>query len=177
MECAFAFTTTVLGLPTPSRQACVARPVLATPCMAAKGFGQRPGGAASPRQPSEASAARDAAAERLDAMRKQGLPEFSVWIRLAEKESPDDPDFPWLPVGSLSVPRSGDINKAIFDVYDDLMQGVYRLFPNMKGKEEQLQFGWQNKEFTDEDIRVAVKPSSMQSLFQSFTATLPKWGK
>jgi Family of unknown function (DUF6523) len=158
----------------------------APPSMAAKGFGFKPSGSPSnnnqktpQRQPSDAAVARGAAAERLDAMRQQGLPEFSVWVRLATKEKPDDPDFPWLPVGSLSVPRSGDINKAIFDVQADLMQGVYRLFPNMKGKEDDLQFGWQNKEFTDEEICVARKPlssSSAQSMFQSFLARLPKWG-
>jgi hypothetical protein len=144
--------------------------------MSTKGFG-KPRESAPERPPSGAKAARDAAAERLDSMRQQGLPEFSVWVRLLEeKETPDAPDFPWLPVGSICVPRSGNIEKAIFDVEEDLMKGVYKLFPNMKGKEDQLQFGWQNKEFTDEDIRVAVRPSAFQSVVQKLLGKLPKLG-
>lgn len=143
--------------------------------MSAKGFGKEPqGGQPKVRAPSEAALARDAAGKRLDEMRAKGLPEFSVWVRLIEeKTDPDQPDFPWLPVGSMCVPRSADIVKAIYDVEDDLVKGMYKLFPNMKDK--QFEFGWQNKEFPDEDIQVAERPSeSIASPMQKFFSQL--WG-
>jgi hypothetical protein len=141
---------------------------------AKKGFGSIPD---APRVPSERSNARDAAGSRLDAMREKGMPEFSIWFRLLEKDptapdDPDAPDFPWLPVGSLSIPRSGDINKAIYNVEDDLMSGLYKLFPNAKGKEEFIELGYQNKNFTDEDIQVAVRPTAAQTLVNALASKL-----
>jgi Family of unknown function (DUF6523) len=107
---------------------------------AKKGFGPEP---EAPREPSEKSKTRDAAGGRLESMRLKGMPEFSIWFRLLEfdPEAPADadaPEFPWLPIGSLSIPRSGDINKAIYNVEEDLMAGLYKLFPNAKGKEDKV---------------------------------------
>lgn len=166
----FSFVPSVFTLSS-HRAECVCAPSCTR--MVAKGFGKEPDSKdIKARIPSGAEKARDAAAQRLEEMRAQGLPEFSVWVRLVEeKTDPEQPDFPWLPVGSLCVPRSSSICKAIYDVEEDLVKGVYRLFPNMKGKEFEL--GWQNKEFTDEDIQVAKRPVlGLTSPIQSFLSKI-----
>lgn len=106
--------------------------------MATKGFGKQSEPA--PRPKSEGAKSRDAAAERLQAMRGQNAPEYSIWLRLdieeEKEESGPGGKFPWLPVGSMTIPRGADISKAIFneDVFADLLSGAKKMFPNLKGK-------------------------------------------
>lgn len=65
---------------------------------------------------------------------------------------------PWLPVGSLSVPRSSQVSSVIFETEEDLMQGACRLYPNLKNEaKENIQWGYQLAQFDDEEIRVAEK--------------------
>lgn len=131
-----------------------------------KGFGEQK---AAKMPPSQGQKRREAAASRYDEMAASGMPEYSVWIRLKEPPRPegvskDDPDFqemPWLPVGSLAVPRSSQVSQAIFDAEDDLLQGAYRLYPNMKKEEkDNIEYGFQLKQFDDEDIRKAERKQS-----------------
>lgn len=126
-----------------------------------KGFGEQKA-----KTPSKAQKRREAAASRYDEMAASGAPEYSIWIRLKEPPRPegvskDDPDFqemPWLPVGSLSVPRSSQVSQAIFDAEEDLLQGAYRLYPNVKNEPmDNIEYGFQLKQFPDEDIRKAVR--------------------
>lgn len=128
-----------------------------------KGFGAKP----TKRAASERQMRQEAAASRYDEMAARGMPEYSVWIRLKEPPRPDgvssdDPDFqvmPWLPVGSLAVPRSSQIANAIYEAEDDLLQGAFKLYPNMQNEERSnFEYGFQNKQFPDEEVRLAVKP-------------------
>lgn len=139
-----------------------------------RGFGDKP----VKRAKSRAAKRRDAAAERYDKMAAAGMPEYSVWVRLKEAPRPpgmeDDPDFPpmpWLPAGSLSVPRSSQVSSAIFDAEEDLLQGIYRLYPNMKKEPlDNIEYGFQLKQFTDEEIRTAERPveGGVQGMLRGF---------
>jgi len=133
-----------------------------------KGFGDKPAAA---RPVSKGQKRRESAATKYDEMAAAGMPQYSVWIRLKdppkmpdydpEVDGTDDEPMPWLPVGSLSVPRSSQVSAAIYEAEDDLLQGAYRLYPNMKKEElSNIEYGFQNKEFPDEDIRLATPEGS-----------------
>lgn len=100
-------------------------------------------------------------------MAAAGMPEYSIWMRLKEGGTELEEDqMPWLPVGCLSVPRSAQVAEAIFKAEEDLMQGAIRLFPKLQNEErDNIQFGYQLRQFDDEEIRVAERPSV--SFFQS----------
>lgn len=130
--------------------------------MAAKGFGKKDD-ASLPRVPSEASKARDAAGERLDRMRESNAPEYSIWLRIIDvgedAEEKDSPEFPWLPVGSMCIPRTGSVPRAIFnpDVYADLMSGARKMFPQLKRYEDSdVEIGYMPKDAPDEDDMSAI---------------------
>ena len=58
----------------------------------------------------------------------------------------------------MTVPRSSQISKAIYDNEDALIDGLYRVAPRLKkfGKQD-FEYGYQLKEFPDEEIRLAEK--------------------
>jgi Family of unknown function (DUF6523) len=93
-----------------------------------KGFGQ-------PKQvqkaPSPAAQKRVAAAQQMDEMKAQGLPEFEVFIRIKNNKV-------WYPVGAIAVKRSNQINAAIFANEDSLLQGAFRIFPILKKNAQNL---------------------------------------
>eukprot|EP00184_Porphyridium_aerugineum_P001767 CAMPEP_0184697354 /NCGR_PEP_ID=MMETSP0313-20130426/4341_1 /TAXON_ID=2792 /ORGANISM="Porphyridium aerugineum, Strain SAG 1380-2" /LENGTH=197 /DNA_ID=CAMNT_0027156135 /DNA_START=89 /DNA_END=682 /DNA_ORIENTATION=- len=116
-----------------------------------KGFGAKP----QPKEKSKAQIDREKAAAKYDEMQKQGMPEYSVWIR--EKGKTEDKD--WYPVGSLAVERSGKIDEAIFENEQPLLKGAFRLFPKLQKQGAEFEYGWQIKEFPDEPIKLAVNPA------------------
>lgn len=129
------------------------------------------------RRASQGEQRRRAASDRYDRMAAAGMPEYTIWMRL--KEVPDAPQgddgeveqMPWLPVGCLSVPRSSQVSQAIFDAEQDLMQGAIRLFPNMQNQpRDNIEFGFQLREFDDEEIRVAQRESEI-----GIQGTLRRW--
>lgn len=134
-----------------------------------KGFGKEE---PPQRDPSTNQSRRNAAASRYDEMAAAGMPEYSVWMRLKEGGGADEgKEMPWLPVGCISVPRSSQVAEALFDAEADLMQGAERLYPKLKNEErDNIEFGYQLREFDDEDIRVAEKPvkGGMQGFLTSF---------
>lgn len=135
--------------------------------MAAKGFGKKDEASVS-RIPSDASKARDAAGERLERMRESNAPEYSVWLRIVDvgedAEEKESPEFPWLPVGSLAVPRNASVPRAIFnpDVYADLMSGARKMFPQLKRYEDSdVEVGYMPKDAPDDEDKssmVVAKP-------------------
>lgn len=140
-----------------------------------KGFGKS--SSKPSRIPSEGEKRRKAASDRYDEMAAAGLPEYTVWMRL--KDVPDAPpggdgepeQMPWLPVGCLSVPRSTQVAKAIFNAEEDLIQGATRLYPTLQNQpRENIEFGYQLREFDDEEIRIAERESE-----NGVQATLRKW--
>lgn len=124
-----------------------------------KGFGDK---SSVPKPPSDASKRRKAASDRYDEMAAAGMPEYSVWMRLKEGGTEDgEQQMPWLPVGCISVPRSSQVSDALFKAELDLMQGAIRLYPKLKQEpRDNIEFGYQLREFDDEPIRVAERSSA-----------------
>mmetsp|Transcript_20886 Transcript_20886/g.49685 ORF Transcript_20886/g.49685 Transcript_20886/m.49685 type:complete len:215 (-) Transcript_20886:32-676(-) len=141
--------------------------------MQSKGFGQ---GSANQKKISTVGKDRKAAAQRYESIKKAGSPEFSVFFR---KIGAGDEDGVirggWYPVGSLTCPSSQEVNKAIFATEDALLQGAFRVHQKQILREFQtrdggkvakwqdmklvdLEYGWQFKEFPDEEVTVAEKP-------------------
>lgn len=139
-----------------------------------RGFGDKP---AVPRAATKGQKRREAAATRYDEMAAAGMPEYSIWIRLKDpprppgmEEDEESPPMPWLPVGSLSVPRSSQVAQAIYESEEDLLQGAYRLYPNMKKEAlDNLEYGYQLQEYPDEEVRLAEKP------VEGFMGNLRNW--
>ncbi|HEY9811438.1 MAG TPA: HHL1-like protein [Halomicronema sp.] len=118
------------------------------------------------------------AGKKYEEMKADGLPEFSVFVRVKDKKN-------WFPIGSLAVNRSTMINRAIFENEDDLLQGAFRLFPVLKKSQNNLEYGYRLKgsEYADEPIEVAVKPvpgaggliqNAVDNLKSAFTGILKK---
>lgn len=125
-----------------------------------KGFGKAP----PPNTPSESTDRRQKASQKYDEMVASGMPEYTIWFRLKEggvsDEDTVEKEMPWLPVGVISVPRSSQVVDCLFErkTMEDLMQGALRLYPKLKNeRKENIQFGYQLKEFDDEPIRVAER--------------------
>jgi Family of unknown function (DUF6523) len=102
--------------------------------------------------PSATTAKRQEASKQYDKMKADGLPEFNVFIRIANQKN-------WFPVGSLAVQRSNLIHRAIFDQEEQLLQGAFRLFPVLRKQRQNLEYGYRLKQFGDEPIQLAVRPA------------------
>lgn len=112
---------------------------------------------------SKRAAKREEASKQLDKMRADGLPEYEVYIRVQGKKA-------WYPVGAIAVKRSNQINQAIWDSQQDLLQGAFRLFPILRKNQSQLEFGYRLKAYKDEPIQLVVEPQApvvgaLQSVF------------
>lgn len=103
--------------------------------------------------PSKRSQERTKAAQQLDTLRSEGVPEFEIYIRIKDKK-------PWYPVGAIAVKRSSQINQAIFANQQELLQGAFRLFPVLKKNQNNLEYGYRVKEFKDEPIQLALEPKT-----------------
>jgi len=121
------------------------------------GFGQ-------PKQAKKTSKSaekRASAAKQYDKMKADGLPEFNIFVRVKDKKN-------WFPIGSLAVNRSNQISRAIFQQEAELLQGAFRLFPILRKSQNNLEYGYRLKEFPDEPIQIAVRPTDISAnLFQN----------
>lgn len=79
---------------------------------------------------------------------------FRPSVRIATEEGRAN----WFPVGSVCVERSGRVNETIFANEAALLQGAFRLFPRLEEHRHELEYGYQLKEFPDEEVRVAQRP-------------------
>lgn len=104
---------------------------------------------------SKRSAERAVAAQQYEQMKTDGTPDFEVYIRIQDKKT-------WYPVGVIAVKRSSQIDRAIFDSQQDLLQGAFRLYPILRKHQHQLEYGYRLKEFKDDPIQLAV-PSQAQA--------------
>ena len=111
---------------------------------------------------SKRAAVRTEAVKRYDKMKAEGIPDFEVYIRIQGKKA-------WYPVGSIAVKRSDQINRAIFNSQDNLLQGAFRLFPVLRKHQTQLEYGYRLKEFQDEPIQLAVPPKAKATLQGTLT--------
>lgn len=109
-------------------------------------------------------AKRVAAAQQYDQMKKSGLPEFNIYVRI-----PGQPN--WFPVGAIAVSRSNQINKAVFEQEEELLKGAFRLFPRLRKHKNQLEYGYRLKEYNDEPIELAVRPQPTTANWIQSTVT------
>ncbi|OSX72950.1 hypothetical protein BU14_0392s0008 [Porphyra umbilicalis] len=138
-----------------------------------KGFGPAKAAAA---PPSAAAVRRNAASNKYDDMKASGMPEYNIWVRRPE-DTGEKPN--WYPVGSLAVPRSGGVVRAIYATEKDLASGALRLFPTLKDVADDLVYGYQLKEFPDEVVTEATRPiegegflASVSNFFSNLTNPL-----
>jgi hypothetical protein len=111
-------------------------------------------------------AKRVAASRKYDEMKKTGLPEFNLFVRIEGQAN-------WLPAGSMTVNRSSLINQAVFEQEEELLKGVFRLFPKLRKHQGQLEYGYRLKEFKDEPIQVATRPQpTVGNVIQSTLASV-----
>jgi hypothetical protein len=96
---------------------------------------------------------RTAASQQFNEMKKSGLPEFNIYVRIKGQKQ-------WLPAGSMTVNRSSLINDALFQEEEELLKGVFRLFPKLRKHQNELEYGYRLKEFKDEPIALATRPQS-----------------
>jgi Family of unknown function (DUF6523) len=94
---------------------------------------------------------RKEAHDKYEEMKKSGMPVFNIFVRLT-----DDPR--WLPAGSLAVERSSQIDGAIFQQEEELKKGALRLYPKLNKFGDRFEYGYQMREFADEEIKLAVRP-------------------
>jgi hypothetical protein len=98
-------------------------------------------------------AKRAAASRKYDEMKSSGMPEFNIFVRIQGQAN-------WLPAGSMTVNRSSLINQALFQQEEELLKGVFRLFPKLRKHQGQLEYGYRLKEYKDEPIQVATRPQA-----------------
>lgn len=119
-------------------------------------------------------AKRTAAAQKFNEMKKTGSPEFNIFVRIKGQDN-------WFPAGSMTVNRSSLINQAMFEQEEELLKGVFRLFPKLRKHQSELEYGYRLKEFKDEPIQVATPPkptagnliqSTITNLKQGFSSLL-----
>lgn len=109
---------------------------------------------------------RVAASQKYNEMKKSGVPEFNIYIRIKGQKQ-------WLPAGSMTVNRSNLINQALFQQEDELLKGAFRLFPKLRKHQSELEYGYRLKEFNDEAITVATRPEATPvNLIQSTLASV-----
>ena len=109
-------------------------------------------------------AKRVAAARQYDEMKKSGLPEFNVYVRIQGQRN-------WFPVGAIAVSRSNQINKAVFEQEEELLKGAFRVFPKLRKHKNQMEYGYRLKEYNDEPIVLAVRPQPTPANWIQSTVT------
>ncbi len=116
----------------------------------------QPTGFGKPRQAPKPTAVknkerRTAAAQQYDKLKRDGLPEFNIYVRIQGQSN-------WFPAGSMTVSRSGAISQAIYNNEEELRKGAFRLFPILRKNQDRLEYGYRLKQFPDETIELAVRP-------------------
>jgi hypothetical protein len=73
----------------------------------------------------------------------------------------------------MTVNRSSQINQAMFQQEEELLKGVFRLFPKLRKHQGELEYGHRLKEFNDEPIVVATRPqATVGNLIQNTVASV-----
>jgi Family of unknown function (DUF6523) len=118
--------------------------------------------------PTAAAKQRAAAAKEYDELKTSGMPEYTIFLRLAGQPQ-------WMPIGSIAVRRSNQIHAAIYANETELLKGAYHRMPALKKNRANLTFeyGYRLKEFKDDEVAVAVRPvDNIASKFQSLMSNL-----
>lgn len=111
---------------------------------------------------------KDIGAETYEKQSKRGVPEYNIFIRPRNGTEAE-----WVPVGSMTIPRDVSVNKAIFDVEQELLKGTFKLYPKLKAfyntkmssGEAVFEYGHCLKAFPDEGIKLVEKESEEKKNF------------
>lgn len=102
---------------------------------------------------------KDAGTKTYESQAKRGVPEYNIWLRPINGS-----DAEWVPVGSMTIPRNVQVEKAVFEVEQDLLKGTFKLYPKLKafvsvrGDDKIFEYGYTLKAFPDEPIKPLKRP-------------------
>ncbi len=123
--------------------------------LAAKGFSsEQP----KKRVKSSGQVDREVKAAKYDEISKAGGQEYRIYVR---KFGSDDKS--WFPAGAIAVPRGAQVSDAIFSNEAGIKQSIVKMYPKLKGQEEEFEFGYNLKIYPDDPVEVAVKGSKVSS--------------
>jgi hypothetical protein len=121
-----------------------------SPMAMSKGFGSKE--PEKKREKSEGQSKRESESKRYEEIASSGGQEYSIYVRQFGSD-----DKSWFPCGAVSVPRGAQVADAIFANVEALKTAIVRLYPRLKGYEEEFEFGSNLKIYPDDPIDVAVK--------------------
>jgi hypothetical protein len=101
---------------------------------------------------------REGKAAKYDEISKGGGQEYRILVR---KFGSDDKS--WLPAGAIAVPRGAQVSDAIFSNEAGIKQSIVKMYPKLKGQEDEFEFGYNLKIYPDDPVEVAVKSSKVSS--------------
>ena len=104
------------------------------------------------KQKSEGQLQRETMSTKYDEISKLGGQEYNVFVRQFGSS-----DQSWLPCGAIAVPRGGQVSDAIFANEVELQKAIVRIFPKLKGYEQEFEYGFNLKVYPDDPIEVAAK--------------------
>jgi hypothetical protein len=120
----------------------------------AKGFGKED---SRPPQTvkSEAQVERERASSQYDKIAASGGQEYSIFVRQFGGD-----DKSWLPCGSIAVQRGEQVSNAIFGNEEPLKTSIVRMYPKLRGFEQEFEYGYNLKIYPDEPVEVATKSNA-----------------
>jgi hypothetical protein len=121
----------------------------------AKGFGAEK---EAPREASEGQQKRDTQSSKYDDIAASGGQQYNVFVRQFGGE-----DDSWFPSGSIAVPRGAQVADAIYANEGGLKAAIVRTYPKLSGCEDEFEFGYNLKMYSDDPVEVAVKGGGKSS--------------
>lgn len=126
-----------------------------TDCLGmAQGFSEKP----KKREKSAGQVDREAKSAKYDEIAKTGGQEYRIFVRQFGSD-----DKSWLPVGSIAVPRGGQVSDAVFANEDGLKQSIVKLYPKLRGQEGEFEYGYNLKVYPDDPVEVVMKGAPKSS--------------
>jgi hypothetical protein len=123
-----------------------------TPILYAKGFGAEP----AKQEKSQTQIKRETESAKYDEVAAQGGQEYSIWVRQFGTGG-DTGDKGWLPCGAIAVPRAAQVSDAIFANEAALKKAILRVYPKLKGLENEFEYGYNLKVYPDDPVETANK--------------------
>ena len=75
-----------------------------------------------------------------------------IYVRLFGQDAES-----WLPCGQIAVPRGEQVSRAIYSNEENVKKGTLRTWAGLRGKESEMEFGYNLKIYPDDVIEVAKK--------------------
>ena len=95
-------------------------------------------------------------ADKYDDLTAAGGQEYRVFVRQFGETDAEA----WFPCGAVVVPRGAQVADAIYANEERLKESITRQFKNLKGKEQEMEFGFNLKVYPDDPVEVAVKDNT-----------------